>query len=180
MDLKADFGSVYLPFALERKYKHAERSWAWQYTFPATKPSIDPGTRIERRHHIAESVIQWAIKQAIRNAGIAKTGNYHKDCLKKTNCPGTSFGEPDLSNYAIFTKISKKGPDYRKIHRTGKKNITILNRDPFNSFSVRGFLYLHINNSYANGELDQLGNIFHLEFFHDFCPMGFYGAGADA
>jgi hypothetical protein len=138
MDLKADFGSVYLPFALERKYKHAERSWAWQYTFPATKPSIDPGTRIERRHHIAESVIQWAIKQAIRNAGIAKTGNYHKDCLKKTNCPGTSFGEPDLSNYAIFTKISKKGPDYRKIHRTGKKNITILNRNPVNSFSVTG------------------------------------------
>jgi len=28
MDLKAGFGSVYLPYALERKYKHADRSWA--------------------------------------------------------------------------------------------------------------------------------------------------------
>ncbi len=36
-DLKAGFGAVYLPFALERKYKNADRSWAWQYVFPATK-----------------------------------------------------------------------------------------------------------------------------------------------
>jgi integrase len=33
LDLTAGFGSVYLPYALERKYKNADKSWAWQYIF---------------------------------------------------------------------------------------------------------------------------------------------------
>jgi len=76
-DLRAGFGAVHLPFALERKYKNADRSWAWQYAFPATKRAVDPRSGVERRHHIAESAIQQAIKQAIRSAGIPKTGNCH-------------------------------------------------------------------------------------------------------
>ncbi len=76
-DLNSGFGSVYLPFALERKYNNADRSWAWQYVFPATERAIDPRTGVERRHHIAESVIQRAIKQAVRSAEIPKTGNCH-------------------------------------------------------------------------------------------------------
>ncbi|MFO8083024.1 MAG: hypothetical protein R6U27_01740 [Desulfobacterales bacterium] len=60
--LKAGFGSVYHPFALERKYKIAERSWAWQYTFPATKRSVDRRTRIERRHHVAETIRRYAME----------------------------------------------------------------------------------------------------------------------
>ncbi len=77
LDLKAGFGSVYLPYALERKYKNANKSWGWQYVFPSTKRSIDPRSRIERRHHMHESVIQRAVRQAIRKAGITKGGNCH-------------------------------------------------------------------------------------------------------
>ena len=29
-DVKAGFGAVYLPYALERKYKNVNRSWSWQ------------------------------------------------------------------------------------------------------------------------------------------------------
>jgi integron integrase len=34
-DLANGSGRVYLPFALEHKYRNANRSWAWQYVFPA-------------------------------------------------------------------------------------------------------------------------------------------------
>jgi integrase len=32
-DLDAGYGSVYLPFALERKYPNADRAWIWQFVF---------------------------------------------------------------------------------------------------------------------------------------------------
>jgi site-specific recombinase XerD len=76
-DLKAGFGAVYLPYALERKYKNANRDWVWQYVFPARKLSTDPRSGKKRRHHLSESVPQRAAKQAIRNAGIPKAGSCH-------------------------------------------------------------------------------------------------------
>jgi integron integrase len=41
-DLERGGGNVYLPFALHRKYPNAQRSWMWQYVFPAPKMSVDP------------------------------------------------------------------------------------------------------------------------------------------
>jgi integron integrase len=76
-DLENGFGRVYLPHALERKYPNADREWAWQYIFPATKRSIDPRGGIERRHHIGRLVLQRAVKAAIRKAGIAKAASCH-------------------------------------------------------------------------------------------------------
>jgi integron integrase len=34
-DLAEGFGTVYLPYALERKYPNANREWGWQYIFPS-------------------------------------------------------------------------------------------------------------------------------------------------
>jgi len=76
-DLKNGFGSVYLPYAIERKYPNAEYEWDWQYVFPATKISTDPRSGIQRRHHLYDTVIQKAVKQAIRNAGIVKNASCH-------------------------------------------------------------------------------------------------------
>lgn len=76
-DLKEGFGNVYLPYALERKYPQAARSWAWQYVFPAAKRSHDPRTGIERRHHILPLVLQRAVKAALRQAGITKAASCH-------------------------------------------------------------------------------------------------------
>jgi integron integrase len=76
-DLEKGFGRVYLPYALERKYPNADREWAWQYIFPATKRSIDPRGGIERRHHVSKLVLQRAVKAAIRKAGIAKAASCH-------------------------------------------------------------------------------------------------------
>ena len=76
-DLEAGAGSVYLPYALERKYPHANRAWVWQYVFPAARLSRDPRTGMVRRHHTHEQVLQRAVHVAVRQAGIAKPTTCH-------------------------------------------------------------------------------------------------------
>jgi len=76
-DLGNGYGTVYLPYAIERKYSNAKYDWGWQYVFPATKISTDPRTGIKRRHHLYDTVIQKAVKQAIRKAGINKHASCH-------------------------------------------------------------------------------------------------------
>jgi integron integrase len=76
-DLKGGHGSVYMPYALERKYPNASRELGWQYVFPARQVSVDPRSGLKRRHHLDEIVLQKAVKQAIRNAGIPKHAGCH-------------------------------------------------------------------------------------------------------
>jgi integron integrase len=76
-DLAAGFGAVALPTALAAKYPNAARDWPWQWVFPATRRYFDAGANTERRHHIHETVIQRAVKQAVARAGIAKRASCH-------------------------------------------------------------------------------------------------------
>jgi integron integrase len=76
-DLREGYGSVYLPYALARKYPNAEKEWCWQYVFPASKRSVDPRTGRMQRHHIAETALQKAVRGAIIKAGINKPGSCH-------------------------------------------------------------------------------------------------------
>jgi integron integrase len=76
-DLQAGYGSVYLPFALERKYPHADRQWIWQYVFPAERRSVDPRSGVVRRHHLDESGLQKALKRAVHAAQVEKRVSCH-------------------------------------------------------------------------------------------------------
>ena len=76
-DLKAGGGEVFLPYALDRKYPGAGREWAWQYVFPAARMSLDPRSGQSRRHHVHETVLQRAVKEALRKAGIHKPASCH-------------------------------------------------------------------------------------------------------
>ena len=76
-DLQDGFGSVHLPWALSRKYPHADRQWGWQYVFPATTRSRDPISGAIQRHHVGEWVLQKAVKAGLRSAGISKPGSCH-------------------------------------------------------------------------------------------------------
>ncbi len=76
-DLRAGYGHVYLPYALERKYPSASHEWIWQYVFPAERLSADPRTGVVRRHHVDESGLQKAVKRAAQLASISKRVTCH-------------------------------------------------------------------------------------------------------
>ena len=76
-DVAQGHGVVYLPHALARKYPHAAKEWGWQYVFPARNISLDPRSGVTRRHHVDPSVINKAIKVAVRRAGLTKAISAH-------------------------------------------------------------------------------------------------------
>jgi len=76
-DLAAGYGSVYLPYAIEHKSPNAQQEWAWQYLFPAPNLSEDPQTKVVRRHHLDESTVQKAVKEAAKLAKITKKVSPH-------------------------------------------------------------------------------------------------------
>jgi integrase len=68
---------VELPGALQRKYPNAGREWGWQWVFPATRLYIERVSGQQRRHHLHESALQRAAKDALRTAGITKPATCH-------------------------------------------------------------------------------------------------------
>jgi integron integrase len=76
-DLAAGLGQIYLPYALDRKYPSASREWGWQYVFPSDRLSTDPRSGLKRRHHVDESNLQRAVKDAVRLARLAKPASCH-------------------------------------------------------------------------------------------------------
>ncbi|GAB4477318.1 MAG: integron integrase [Elainellaceae cyanobacterium] len=76
-DLSRGFGFVNLPFALERKYPNANRDWIWQYVFPSGSIIKDPRSGLMCRHHLHESGVQKAVKQASRAVGLTKRIGCH-------------------------------------------------------------------------------------------------------
>ena len=76
-DLAAGFGDVLLPDALDRKYRGASREWGWQWVFPADHRSFDPRTQVERRHHLHETVVQRAVKQAMSETSVSRAASCH-------------------------------------------------------------------------------------------------------
>ena len=76
-DLGAGAGRVELPGALARKYPNAGREWGWQWFFPATRLYRDAETGEQRRHHLHESVLQRAVRQAVFRARLTKPASCH-------------------------------------------------------------------------------------------------------
>jgi integron integrase len=62
--------------ALERKYPSAAGEWRWNYVFPAARTFRDSGG-VRRRHHLHETVLQRAIKEAAVSAGLSKRVSSH-------------------------------------------------------------------------------------------------------
>ncbi len=75
-DLVAGLKPVQLPDALARKYPNASREWGWQWVFPATRVYADRENK-RHRHHLHETVLQRAVKEAVRAARLTKRATCH-------------------------------------------------------------------------------------------------------
>jgi len=106
-DLAAGSGTVYLPYALERKYPNANREWVWQWVFPAKSVSRDPRSGVVRRHHFHENGVQKAVQSAARKARLQK--------------PVT----PHVLRHSFATHLLEKGYDIRTVQDLlGHKDVT--------------------------------------------------------
>jgi integron integrase len=70
-------GRVLLPGAFARKSPAAERAWAWQWVFPARSDFRDRESGRWYRHHVHETVVQRAVREAVLRAGITKRATCH-------------------------------------------------------------------------------------------------------
>jgi integron integrase len=76
-DRAAGLPGVWLPEGLARKYRKAGERWEWQWLFPSRETSIDPVTKLRRRHHVIDSTFQNNIRWAAERAGLNKRVTPH-------------------------------------------------------------------------------------------------------
>ncbi|MCB4781082.1 MAG: tyrosine-type recombinase/integrase [Sulfurovum sp.] len=76
-DVADGYGSIYLSYALERKYPNAKYETKWQFLFPMRNVVKDPRNGVVLRHHIHEKIPGRNIKQAVIKAGVHKRVTSH-------------------------------------------------------------------------------------------------------
>lgn len=118
-DLAEGWGKVKLPNALERKYPNAPLQWRWQWVFPQENRWKNTKTGEEGRHHMHQTLLQRAIREAVSKTGIVKRIGCHTfrhtfatHLLEDGYDIRTIqelMGHKDVSTTMIYTHVLNKG-----------------------------------------------------------------------
>jgi integron integrase len=76
-DIAAGYDGVFMPGAIDRKWKSASKEYIWQWLFPAKTVTLVPKDNEHRRYHLHDSELQKALRQAVHAARIPKRVSCH-------------------------------------------------------------------------------------------------------
>ena len=115
----AQYAGVWMPNALARKFMDASKTLGWQYLFPSSKLSLEPGTSLLRRHHADESNINRMLRRARQRAGIEKHVTSHTlrhsfatnllESGADIRTVQEQLGHQDVKTTEIYTHVLKRG-----------------------------------------------------------------------
>lgn len=117
--LSEGFAGVWLPDALARKYPAAPTELGWQFLFPSSRLSLQPGTTLLRRHYLDESMVNRIVRAAALRAGISKQVSSH--ALRHSfathllqsgadiRTVQQQLGHADVKTTEIYTHVLKQG-----------------------------------------------------------------------